>query len=680
MNVVSFIKVTSFKLFVYYSQMSMKKNKARDLVALDIISYFSKSLFKENSSEDIVWDIAEKCIDSLGFNDCVIYLKDKPNKIWAQIAAYGSKKLNYREIHNPINIPFGKGIVGSVGDSGVAEVVKDTLVDERYIADDSVRCSEITVPIWCDNEVIGIIDSEHEEKDFFTSEHLRILQSVANICGQKIGRALSEKRTASYAKFYEINPNAVFRINQDGVVLMANEATYNVFGNSIRIGHIIGIPELSKEFLDTITAEKEQLLISSGNAHYLLDVCPNKSQSYFNIYAKDVTELMEEKERVKRAENAKSDFLSTMSHEIRTPLNAIIGLNYLMLNQKLSHEERRKYMLSIDFSGKQLHGLVTDILDLNRLQEGKTLLKRTVFNLHKLCKLILKSFNQQAQSKSNELSIKIDKSTPVWVRGDVGKVTQVLNNLINNALKFTNNGRVILSLSAHDKLGKVKFEIQDTGRGISEENIEKIFEVFVQSDDQEVNVGDPGSGLGLAISKQIAELHGGSLSVKSEVKVGSTFTLELAFDEGEKPQSISPSTSSPKKVIHFDAPVLIVDDNPLNSFVVCEMVKRLGFNAITEIDSMKVLNVVEDVNPFLIFMDIQMPNIDGYQATRMLRGKEKLFGGVKIPVIALTADAEPTTKHKAINAGMDDLIVKPFAPAHLELLVNRYASLFQSNI
>jgi len=660
--------------------MSIKKNKERDLVALDIISYFSKSLFKENSSEDIVWDIAEKCIESLGFNDCVIYLKDKPNKIWAQIAAYGPKKLNYREIHSPINIPFGKGIVGSVGDSGVAEVVRDTVVDARYIADDSVRFSEITVPIWCDNEVIGIIDSEHEEKDFFTSEHLRILQSVANICGQKIGRALSEKRTASYARFYEINPNAVFRINEDGVVIMANEATYNVFGNSIEIGHLIGIPELSKEFLDTITGEKEQLLITSGNAHYLLDVCPNKSQSYFNIYAKEVTELMEEKERVKRAESAKSDFLSTMSHEIRTPLNAIIGLNYLMLNQKLSHEERRKYMLSIEFSGKQLHGLVTDILDLNRLQEGKTLLRRTVFNLHKLSRLIVKSFNQQAQSKSNELSIQIDESTPLWVRGDVGKVTQVLNNLINNALKFTNNGRVILSLSACNKDDKVKFEIQDTGRGISEENIEKIFEVFVQSDDQEVNVGDPGSGLGLAISKQIAELHGGSLSVKSEVKVGSTFTLELAFDKGEQPQSISPSSRSPKKVIHFDAPVLIVDDNPLNSFVVCEMVKRLGFNAITETDSMKVLNVVEDVNPFLIFMDIQMPNMDGYQVTKMLRGKEKLFGGIKIPVIALTADAEPTTKHKAINAGMDDLIVKPFAPAHLELLVNRYASLFQSNM
>jgi CheY-like chemotaxis protein len=355
-------------------------------------------------------------------------------------------------------------------------------------------------------------------------------------------------------------------------------------------------------------------------------------------------------------------------------------LNYLMLNQKLSNEELHKYMLSIEFSGKQLHGLVTDILDLNRLQEGKTLIRRTVFNLHKLCKLVVKSFNQQAQSKSNALSLKIDKSSPVWVRGDVGKVTQVLNNLINNALKFTKNGYVKLSVSALEEPGIVKFEIQDTGRGISKENIEKIFNAFVQSDDQEVNVGDPGSGLGLAISKHLAELHGGSLSVKSKVKVGSTFTLELALIEGEKPNSITPSKSSATKVINFKAPVLIVDDNPLNSFVVCEMVKRLGFNAIAEVDSMKVLDVVESANPFLIFMDIQMPNIDGYQVTRMLRSKEQLLGGATIPIIALTADAEPSTKKKAIKSGMDDLIVKPFAPAHLELIVNRYASLFQSDM
>jgi CheY-like chemotaxis protein len=186
--------------------------------------------------------------------------------------------------------------------------------------------------------------------------------------------------------------------------------------------------------------------------------------------------------------------------------------------------------------------------------------------------------------------------------------------------------------------------------------------------------------LGLAISKQIAELHGGSLTVKSKIKVGTTFKLELELSESVKPNEIRPSEIKDVKIIKFDAPVLIVDDNPLNCFVVCEMVKRLGFNAITEIDSTNILDVVEEYRPFLIFMDIQMPHIDGYQATKMLRDKEKLLGGNKIPVIALTADAEPITKNKAIKSGMDDLIVKPFAPAHLELLVNRYASLFQAHL
>ena len=660
--------------------MSKKKNEEEnELVALDIISYFSRSQFSNNSPEEIVWDIAEKCIESLGFNDCVIYLRDDDKKSWEQIAAYGNKKLNYRDIHSPINIPFGKGIVGSVGKSGVAEVVRDTNVDDRYIADDCVRSSELTVPIWCDNMIIGIIDSEHEEIDFFTSKHLRIIQSVANICGQKIGRALSEKRTASFARFYEVNPNAVFRVNDDGLVIMANKATYKIFGNYVRVGERNKFSELSKAFLKQITGVKEQLSIAFEKAYYLLDVCPNRSQSYFNIYTRDITELMLEKERVKKAESVKSEFLSTMSHEIRTPLNAMIGLNYLMLHQDLSKEQLKKYMLSIEFTGKQLHSLVTDILDLSRLQEGKTQTTLTIFNLHKLSRLIVKSFDQQAQSKSNKLSIIIEKSTPKWVKGDVGKVTQILNNLINNALKFTLNGSVKIKVARIAETNRVKFDVKDTGRGISSENIDSIFEAFVQADVQQVNVGDSGSGLGLAISKRLAELHGGSLSAISKINVGSTFTLVLKLDQGEKPTAIRKSKRNKLKVIDLDAPVLIVDDNPMNSFVVCEMVKRLGFNAITEKDSTKVVEVVKEYRPFLIFMDIQMPIVDGYQATKMIRESDQLLGLENTPVIALTADAEPQTKKKAINAGMDDLIVKPFAPAHLELLVSRYASSYQPN-
>jgi CheY-like chemotaxis protein len=291
----------------------------------------------------------------------------------------------------------------------------------------------------------------------------------------------------------------------------------------------------------------------------------------------------------------------------------------------------------------------------------------------------VKSFDQQAQSKSNKLSIIIDKSTPKWVKGDLGKVTQILNNLINNALKFTLNGSVKVKVARIEETNRVKFDVKDTGRGISSENIDRIFEAFVQADIEQVNVGDSGSGLGLAISKRLAELHGGSLSAISKIDVGSTFTLVLNLDPGEKPTSIRKSKRDKLKVINFDSPVLIVDDNPMNSFVVCEMVKRLGFNAITEKDSTKVVDVVKEHRPFLIFMDIQMPIVDGYQATKMIRESDPLLGLNNTPIIALTADAEPQTKMKAINAGMDDLIVKPFAPAHLELLVSRYASSYQPN-
>ena len=242
------------------------------------------------------------------------------------------------------------------------------------------------------------------------------------------------------------------------------------------------------------------------------------------------------------------------------------------------------------------------------------------------------------------------------------------------------NGTVKVNVARMVDTNRVKFDVIDTGKGISEEDTKKIFEAYVQADDLEVNLGEPGSGsgLGLAISKELAELHGGSLSVESKINVGSTFSLELNLDEGAKPK-VAKSSGKETKSVSFDSPVLIFDDNPLNSFVVCEMVKRLGFNAITEKDSTKVLEVVKEHSPFLILMDIQMPIVDGYQATKMIRESDILLGFCNTPVIALTADAEPQTKKKALDSGMDDLIVKPFAPAHLELIVNRYASSHQAN-
>ncbi|PCJ81331.1 MAG: hypothetical protein COA49_06365 [Bacteroidetes bacterium] len=659
-----------------------KKEKKSDLVALDIISYFSRSLFNNSSPEEIVWDIADKCIKTLGFNDCVIYLRNDKKQYWQQIAAFGPKKSNKREIIEPIHIPYGKGIVGSVGESGVAEVVVNTRKDKRYIVDNGVRSSEMTVPIWCDNEVIGIIDSEHEDLGFYTTKHLRIVQSVANICGQKIGRALSEKRTASFARFYEENPSPVFRIEETGEVIMVNESAYNVFGKSVQEGEkVVGIPEL-KKCLEGVNSKQsiQQIQINYGEKHYILDICHNKSQNYYNVYAIDITELIVERRRVEKAEKVKSEFLSMMSHEIRTPLNAILGINYLMLNSEMSKESREKHLEFMNFSGKQLQSLVTDILDFNKIQAGKVSMRPSIFNLHTLCEMVVKSFTKNAEEQTNIINLDIENSTPLWVKGDMGKVTQMLNNLISNALKFTDDGVVLLNVSMNNKSGLVKFDVVDTGRGISEKNIDKIFDVFEQTDDQDINVGEPGSGLGLAISKNLAELHGGSLSVESILNEGSTFTLMVKFElvqEPKKPSSDDKLNSAKKSL---QSPVLIVDDNSINSFVVSEMIKIMGFKTVTEIDGAKALDLIKKIKPFLIFMDIQMPIVDGYAATKMIREYELKSGLNKTPIIALTADAENSTKEKALLSGMDDVIVKPFPPIQLEAVVNDYASRFKNNL
>lgn len=149
----------------------------------DIVEYFSKSIFRSNSPEDILWDIASQCIQPLGFEDCVIYLLDEDRQVWLQKAAYGPKNIDYRAIHNPIEIPFNQGVVGAVGSSGQAEIVEDTRLDARYIVDDESRCAEMAIPIICDNRVIGVIDSEHSQPGFYQDHHVRIVKNIAAICG-----------------------------------------------------------------------------------------------------------------------------------------------------------------------------------------------------------------------------------------------------------------------------------------------------------------------------------------------------------------------------------------------------------------------------------------------------------------------------------------------------------------
>ncbi|MGB2228804.1 MAG: GAF domain-containing protein, partial [Flavobacteriales bacterium] len=271
---------------------------------LDIIEHFSKSVFRQNTPEDIVWDIAASCIEQLGLEDCVIYLKDARRQVWVQKAAYGPKNVDYRAIHEPIDLGFGQGIVGRVGASGVAEIVHDTSKDPDYVVDDAVRGSELAVPILCDGEVIGVIDSEHTMPGFFKPFHLRVLQNVANICGQKVGRSLGEERLAEFARFFQINPNPVMRLGLEGKVMLANDASREAFGPEVqeeeRLTPKHPLWASLTEAMQGQTVARLQVDMD-GRAHQVT-ASRVDDKPYYHVYAVDVTELEKARERAAAAE------------------------------------------------------------------------------------------------------------------------------------------------------------------------------------------------------------------------------------------------------------------------------------------------------------------------------------------------------------------------------------------
>ena len=402
---------------------------------LAIIEYFSESVFRQNTTEDILWDIASSCIEKLGLEDCVIYLKDSEKKVWVQKAAFGPKNVDYRAIHEPMEMAFGQGIVGRVGESGVAEIVADTSLDKDYVVDDAVRRSEMAVPIRCDGEVIGIIDSEHSMPGFFRSYHLRIMRSVANICGQKIGRSLGEERVKGFAKFFQLNPNPVARIGKDGEILLANDSAFKAFGSKCKPGGKI-LPNIQCIRLSAAPWRKRTGLdqLSVGDRWYQVAMARIANKPFLHMYAVDVTEVQHARARAAQAERHKSDFLSVMSHEIRTPLNAILGLIELMMREEDRDQDSMSNLSYMEFAGKHLQGLLTDVLDLERLDSGKAEPHLSPFKPQDFFKRVVNGFQNRAESTGNHLLLTLDDAMPDVLMGDVGWLTQMLNNLIANAL------------------------------------------------------------------------------------------------------------------------------------------------------------------------------------------------------------------------------------------------------
>lgn len=408
----------------------------------------------------------------------------------------------------------------------------------------------------------------------------------------------------------------------------------------------------------------------NSNNKIIGTICVGIDVSESRLFEK---QLIESKQRAEKALRFKSEFLNTMSHEIRTPLNTIIGLSHLMVEEQ-SKEIQKNNLKLLKYSSENLLALINDVLDYGKLESGKANLDLRPINLVKLVNTSVESFQPKAKEKQLLLKCIHDHGLPEGIIADSTRINQILNNLLGNSIKFTHEGYVTLRLLHRILAGNkvaVRFLIEDTGIGIEKDRLDKIFEEFEQADHR-ISSTYGGSGLGLSISRFLVELMGGSMKVDSTVGKGSVFQFELMFDlvelQSEPVVHIEKTTSKAKQIN-----VLLVDDNNVNRKIAARFLKKWDMEVTEAADGNNALELCVKNDFDVILMDLQMPIMDGYEAAKKITALNK-SKNIHVPILAVTADTKDEVISKVRQAGMVDLVSKPFKPDELRSTIKRVLS------
>ena len=397
-----------------------------------------------------------------------------------------------------------------------------------------------------------------------------------------------------------------------------------------------------------------------------------------NIFRRKINDFLESKneelnvakEKAEEASKLKTQFISTISHELRTPLYGVVGITNMLSDE---HKElaNSPHLNSLKFSARYLLSLVNDLLQINKIEENKVVLEHVTMNVADEINMVSNSLSFIATRNNNMVITEIDPTIPEFLVGDKIRLSQILMNLVSNALKFTQNGEVKIKASldrSENSLCYIKFEVIDTGMGIAEKDLGKIFDKFVQIDRKEDDY--QGAGLGLSIVKKLVKLFGSEIFVKSEEGKGTAFDFTIAFDsDRSKVNEIInniPVDLSNAQIYK----VLVVEDNKINQMVTRKIMEKSNFKTLIVDDGYAAMEALSK-EPFdVVLMDINMPLINGFETTKLIRKK-----GLTIPIIALTAFAKDEISEEAYEAGMNDVLIKPFEPTKLiysiEMLVKR---------
>ncbi len=585
--------------------------------------------------------------------------------------------------------------------SDIAELPEDI----QDVLEPQAIKSVMMFPIFVKKKYVGFVGvDECRRYRVWDESEIQLLKTFTHLLGNVFERQDAERQLlASEEKYRSAVDNlteVIFQTDEKSFLTFLNPAWIDITGyqQEESLGHNlmeyiypedrVEMDELYELLMDQkidFCRQTLRLSIKNGDTRWI-EIYARLTLDQFNQIEgisgtlNDVTDrkraeeaLIQAKEQAEQASLAKAQFLSTMSHEIRTPMNAVIGITNLLLKSNPQPDQKKNLSL-LKFSGENLLHLINDILDFSKIEAGRVAFEEVDFNLKTLLSGIKQSLGTKAtEDKNLKLRMRLDDELPEMLIGDPTRLSQVLNNLVGNAIKFTEKGSVTLTVDLLQTTAEkvtLEFAVSDTGIGIPKDKLDDIFDSFSQaSSDTTRKYG--GTGLGLAITKKLLELQGSSIKVESEAGKGSTFFFELDF----KLSKLQPEEENNFQVNTAATPnlqgqlILLVEDNPVNIVVASQFLEDWGARVVVAENGSEALDRIEENSFALILMDLQMPLMDGYEAATEIRKK---YSEEELPIIALTADAMQGVHEQISAVGMSDYISKPFIPDELYKKINRH--------